>query len=407
MTETAVIVGASVGGVSTAQALRALGFPGRIVIVGAETEAPYDRPPLSKQFLTGEWDESRLALLPDEEGVDLELEVRLGVPALRLDVAQRSVVLAGGDSVPFDVCVVATGAAARPSPWGDPPGVHVLRSAQDSRALRADLLRGGPVVVVGGGFIGAEVAAAASRLSNDVTVVDPLVAPMSRLVGDELGAVLGGLHGRKGVTTRFGVGVAGITHDRDGLRVLLDDGSGLTASTVVVGIGAVPNDSWLKSSGLLIDNGVVCDEFCRAVGAHDIYAVGDVARWWHRGRGERVRAEHWTNAVEQARCVAHNIVHPEDPLPYEPVEYVWSDQYDWRIQLAGTPGRAAHHDVVGDLTADHPRAAVSYADAAGQLIGVVTLNWPRALSGGRRMLAAGIGAGDAFNRLSALPAPRG
>jgi phthalate 3,4-dioxygenase ferredoxin reductase subunit len=182
--------------------------------------------------------------------------------------------------------------------------------------------------------------------------------------------------------------VAGIDRAAGGLVVRLTDGSRLPAATVVVGIGAIPNDQWLASSGLRTSDGVVCDRYCRAAGDAGVHAAGDVARWFHPGHGALVRAEHWTNAVEQAACVAHNIARPGQPRVYEPVEYVWSDQYDWKIQLAGRTG--------GDLrtmTVDRPGAArsfaVLYGAADGRLAGAVTVNWPRALLTSRRALAAG------------------
>lgn len=407
MTGTVVIVGASIAGVRTAQGLRGEGFGGQIVLVGAESEPPYDKPPLSKQFLAGDWDRPKLALLSGRDEAALGLQMLLGVPAQQLEVAHRRVILADGRCVPYDACVIATGASARPSPWGEHPGLHVLRSAADAQRLRADLAGGGPLVVIGGGFIGAEVAATARRLGCEVTVVDPLPAPLARVVGEELGGVLSQLHARHGVRTAFGRGVAAIARGPGSLRVTLDDGSVLTAATVVVGIGAVPNDGWLQSSGLLVDDGVTCDEYCRAVGAQDVYAAGDVARWLHTRHGERVRVEHWTNAVDQAKCVAHNITHPASPVAFQPVEYVWSDQYDWKIQIAGRPARAVRHEVVGDLGQPVPRAAVAYAGEAGQLVGAVTVNWPRALIEARRMLAARVTAADGLDRLQALVRPPG
>ncbi|WP_067895379.1 NAD(P)/FAD-dependent oxidoreductase [Actinomadura chibensis] len=387
MSRTAVVVGSSVAGVRTAQALAAGGFDGRVLVVGAEDTAPYDKPPLSKHFLTGAWTAGKLALL-NGGPADERVELRLGAAAEHLDVEDKQVRLSDGTRVRYDVCVIATGASARPSPWAARDGVHVLRTLRDGAALRRDLLRGGDVVVVGGGFVGAEVAAAARGLARRVTVVDPLRDPMARVVGPTIGPLLSGIHERHGVRTRFGTGVVAIEGTSGDLRVFLDDGTVLPAATVVVGIGAVPNDGWLRSSGLDVADGVLCDEYCRAQGTRDVYAAGDVARWPHPRHGGHVRVEHWTNAVEQAACVARNIVRPDEPVPYRPVEYVWSDQYDWKIQIAGSPARATGHTVLGDPTGDRPRAAVAYTDAAGRLAAAVTLNWPRALVACRRLLAA-------------------
>jgi phthalate 3,4-dioxygenase ferredoxin reductase subunit len=402
---TVVVVGSSIGGVRTAQALRSEGFDGRIVLVGEELDLPYDKPPLSKQFLASNWDVDRVALLTGEAAEAAGIELRLGVRAERLDIAGREVILANGDAVPFDVVVLATGAAARPSPWRAESGVHVLRSLTDSRALRADLKRDAPVVVVGGGFIGAEVAATAHGLGRQVTVVDPLHAPIGRVVGSDIGEHFTELHHRHGVDTRFGVGVESVTGRAGNLTLRLTDGTELGAGTVVVGIGALPNDGWLQSSGLLVENGVTCDQYCRAVDSADVYAVGDLVRWFHPGHDEHVRVEHWTNAVDSATVVAHNIVHPGDLRAHNPVEYVWSDQYDWKVQIVGLPARATEHRLTGELTGASARAAVLYTNESRRLCGAVTVNWPKALVTCRRLMLAGTTFDDALAQVSAL-APR-
>jgi phthalate 3,4-dioxygenase ferredoxin reductase subunit len=267
--------------------------------------------------------------------------------------------------------------------------VHVLRTLDDAIALRDDLRRGGPLVVIGAGFIGAEVAATARGIGlEEVTLVDPVPVPMSRVLHPAVAGRFGALHRERGVTTRFGTGVAGIDHGPGGLNIRFTDGSSVPAATVVVGIGSVPNEGWLKSSGLRVADGVVCDPYSRVAGAPGVHAAGDVARWFHPGHRALVRAEHWTNAVEQAACVAHNIAHPGEPRPYAPVEYVWSDQYGWKIQIAGRTGGDLRPVTVerADGTGSF---AVLYAAADGRLAGAVTVNWPRALLTARRALAAG------------------
>jgi phthalate 3,4-dioxygenase ferredoxin reductase subunit len=402
VTRTVVVVGSSIGGVRTAQALRSEGFDGRIVLVGEETALPYDKPPLSKQFLAGQWDADRTVLLSAEAAEREGIELCLGVPATRLDIAAKQVHLADGTRLDYDQAVIATGASARPSPWRPGSGVHVVRTLEDSLALRADLQHEGPVVVVGGGFIGAEAAATARALGREVTVVDPMPTPIGRVVGPEIGQYFTELHHRHGVQTRFGMGVEGIEGAAGDLRVRLTDGSELAAATVVVGIGAVPNDGWLADSGLPIDNGVVCDEYSRALDAPDVFAVGDVARWYHPGHREYVRVEHWTNAVEQGVCAAHNIAHPDDLRSYRPVEYVWSDQYDWKVQIVGRPTRGNRHELVGELAGVKPRAAVLYTDETGTLTGVVTVNWPKALVQCRRLVTDGAPFADALSKVEEL-----
>lgn len=399
---TVVVVGSSIGGVRTAQALRSEGFDGRVVLLGEEPHLPYDKPPLSKQFLAGQWDVDKVVLLTPADAERHRIELRLGVAATRLDIAARQVVLADRSRVDYDKVVVATGSSARPSPWRPESGVHVVRTLDDSRVLREALDRPGPVVVVGGGFIGAEAAATARALGHGVTVVDPMPTPIGRIVGPEVGTYFTELHHRHGVVTRFGMGVEAIEGASGNLRVRLTDGSELPAVTVIVGIGATPNDGWLADSGVPIDNGVLCDEHCRAVDAPEVFAVGDVARWFHAGYREYMRVEHWTNAVEQAICVAHNIAHPEDLRPFRPVEYVWSDQYDWKIQIVGRPTRGNRHEIVGDLSGEKPRAAVLYTDDSGPLRGAVTVNWPRALSQLRRLVTERASFDDALARVAGL-----
>ncbi|MBG6087011.1 NAD(P)/FAD-dependent oxidoreductase [Actinomadura viridis] len=385
---TVVIVGTSVGGVRTAKALRSAGYAGEIVLVGAEDHLPYDRPPLSKAFLIGTATREDLTLLDREAASAAGIRLELGTPATAVDPAGRSVELADGRRLGFDELVIATGARPRPSPWGAPPGLHMLRTLDDALALREDLDRGGPLVIIGAGFIGAEIAATATTVGlADVTLVDPMRVPLSRVLNPAVAQRFGRLHTDRGVTTRFGTAVTGVESVDGGLIVKLDDGTGLPAATVVVGIGAVPNDGWLRGSGLTIADGVVCDQYSRARGAPNIHAVGDVARWFHPRHRRLVRAEHWTNAVEQADCVAHNITHPNDPRAHEPIEYVWTDQYDWQIQLVGRTGGSLPHVILPGADPDHS-FAVLYSHSTGKFAGAVAVNWPRAVITCRKALRA-------------------
>ena len=411
---TVAIVGASVAGVAAARGLRAEGFSGRIVLIGEESEWPYDRPPLSKQVLTGEWSPKRIALLEPAEAETLGIEVRLGVAAEGLDPDERVVKLADGSAIHYGACVIATGVRARPAPWPQLPGMHLLRTLADANGLREQLDHVDSVAVIGGGFIGAEVATAARSLGLEVTVIDPLPLPMARVVGDDAARVFIDLAETHGVQHRLGVGVSGIEDEGPdgGLDVTLTDGSRLHAGAVVIGIGAVPNDGWVADSGLLIGNGVVCDAYGRALRADGssrapgVYAAGDVARQLHVGIGENVRVEHWTNAVEQGNCVAHNIVHPEDLRVHDAEHYVWSDQHGWKFQFVGRPVVAVEVHLVGQLEGERPRAVWIYADIDGQLVGAMSVNWPRALVMARRALAEGADAGTILNSLrGTAPSP--
>lgn len=398
-----VIVGASVGGVRTAEELRRNGFSGSIVLIDEEAVLPYDKPPLSKAYLAGTTSIEEITLLSRQKADELGVDVRLGCRAKILDVTRGQVELDTGEHIGFDALVIATGSRARPSPWGQPAGLHVLRTLADSQRLRADLEQGGRLAVIGGGFIGAETAATARSMGLDVTMIDVCAVPMERVLGREVGERFGALHRRHGVETVFGTGVAAIAGSRGDFRIRLTDGRIVEADNIVVGIGAIPNDDWVRSSGVPVEDGVVCDEHCRAVGTTNVFAVGDVARWRDTRVDSSARIEHWTNAIEQAAVVAHNITHPvNEQLSYTPVEYVWSDQYDWKIRVAGNPGNTEGRrvDVLGE-EAGTDRFAAVYSDGA-EFTGLVVVNWPRALVLGRKALADGTSYQEVKESLQAL-----
>jgi NADPH-dependent 2,4-dienoyl-CoA reductase/sulfur reductase-like enzyme len=320
------VVGASAAGLAAAETLRREGYEGEIVLVGAEPQPPYDRPPLSKQILAGQWEVERLALRPEGHLADLCLDMRLGIEATGLDVAARAVSLAGGESVGYDALVIATGVRPRRLPG---EGAHVLRTIGDALALRENLGPGKRLVVVGAGFLGAEAAAVARGLCTEVTMLEPAPVPLAHAVGAEVGAVLAQVHLDHGVDLRTGVGVTSVA--RGGVQ--LEGGELVAADEVLVAIGAQPNTEWLEGSGLTIDNGVVCDEYCAA--APGVYAAGDVARWHNPLFEASMRIEHRTNAAEQGMAVARNLLHPDAPKPFAPVPYFWSDQYNMKIQAFG------------------------------------------------------------------------
>jgi NADPH-dependent 2,4-dienoyl-CoA reductase/sulfur reductase-like enzyme len=320
---TIAVVGASLAGLAAARALRAEGFDGRLVLIGAEEHLPYDRPPLSKDFLVGKVDETALALHDVSDG--LEIDYRLGAPASGL--TGRTVHTARGD-VPADGVVITTGAVARRLP-GQPDGVHVLRTLDDARALRAALHTGVQLVIVGAGFVGAEVASSARALGCDVTVVEAAAVPLERAVGPEMGAALATLLPGNGVRLITGVGVStvGSTH------VDLADGRRLDADVVLVGIGSVPNTRWLAGSAVAVGNGVLCDAG-GGTNVPRVVAAGDCAAWYEPVLGTHERLEHWTGAGEQAVIAAATLLHGREPGPRRPA-YFWSDQFGVRVQFAG------------------------------------------------------------------------
>ncbi|HWJ65263.1 MAG TPA: FAD-dependent oxidoreductase [Nocardioides sp.] len=382
-----VIVGGSVGGVRTAQALRTEGYAGHIVLVEAEDELPYDKPPLSKSLLLGKQEADDIRLLTQEQADALDVELVLGAPASGLDPAGKLLHVEGRDPLAYDDLVIATGAIAKTGPWPLRPGLHVVRTLDDARALKDELAAGGTVVVIGAGFVGAEVAATARALGLETVLVDPLPTPMSRAFEPQVGEVFLDLHRERGVDCRCGIGVAGITGDKGDFTVALSDSTSIAAATIVIGIGAAPATGWLEHTGLTVRDGVVLTETLQSVDDPNIWAVGDVARWQtttDAETGEDIRVEHWTNAVDQAACVAHNIVHREDPRSYELAEYVWTDQYDWKIQVVGHTTGSPRKVLLGD-PADR-RFAWAYADADGTFIGAAVANWPKALVTFRRAM---------------------
>ncbi|QEU97799.1 FAD-dependent oxidoreductase [Streptomyces kanamyceticus] len=337
------VVGASLAGLYAARELRAQGFDGRLTVVGAEPHQPYDRPPLSKDFLMGAGDEGelgqldQLALTDPEEMAELRAEWILGTRARALDVRGRTVVLDDGRTLASDGVVVATGARARRLPGPPLAGVHTLRGLDDALALRAELTRGPRrVVVIGGGFIGAETASSCVALGHDVTVVEAAPLPLAAQLGPELAPVCAGLHARGGARLLTGVGVAGLVGAGSGAlsavrAVELADGRSLPADVVVVGIGATPNTGWLAGSSLAVADGILCDDGC-ATALPQVVAVGDVARVGG------VRAEHWTSATEQPRVAVRNLLAGRTVEAARPLPYFWSDQYGSRIQFAGRRG---------------------------------------------------------------------
>ena len=395
-----VVVGASLAGLRAAEALRREGFDGRITLIGAEDHLPYDRPPLSKQFLAGEQQADDLALRRSPYD-DLDLDLRLGVRATGLDLGDRRVTLADGTAVAYDGLVLATGASPRTLP-GQPDldGVCVLRTLDDATALR-DRLAGNPkVVVIGAGFIGSEVAATCRGRGLDVTVLEALPAPLVRGLGPVLGAACGELHRDHGVDLRLGVGVAGIEGEHQVERVRLDDGSVVEADVVVVGVGVVPATGWLEGSGLTIDNGVVCDDTLLA--APGVVAAGDVARWPNaKFGGELMRLEHWTNASEQGVAAVQRLLHGDgpDPAVFAPVPFVWSDQYDVKVQTVGSFRGDDTMEVVYGTLDERRFTAVFGRD--GRLVGALGFSMPAKVMQYRRMIDEGTSFADALARARA------
>lgn len=387
-----VVVGASLGGVRTVQALRRRGSDAEIVLVGDEPGAAdgiaADRPPLSKGFLADPAAEA--PSLIDRAGLD-ELDVRLVADrATDLDLAARRVGLHRGADLPFDALVIATGSTPRTVPELEPRrGVFVLRSATDAAAVRAACTDGARVVVVGGGFIGAEIAWTLRGRGHGVAVVEPLPALMVRGLGSRIGAAVTSRHVEAGVDVRLGAAVAAIEGASRVEGVRLVDGTLLPADVVVLGLGTVPETGWLADSGLDLRDGVVCDGHLAA--AEGVYAVGDVARWRHPRYAEEVRVEHWTNAIETAGVVAANLT--GTPTVHESVPYVWTEQLGGRLQIFG---RVRPQDEIRVVHGALDSSFVALAGGDGLLQAVVGFGAVKQLLPYRKLLAAGAGWDEAL-----------
>ncbi len=397
-----VVVGASLAGLRAAETLAQRAPDVEIVIIGAEPHRPYDRPPLSKKLLSGEWEPDRIQLRQPDTFDDLDVTWRFGVTASRLTLAQGGsggrVDLSDGSSLDADGIIIATGATPRRLPGQAQFGhVHVLRTLDDAMAVRAAIAGGGRrVVVIGAGFIGLEVAAIARQLDNDVTVIEGAPAPLIRGLGEQMGAAIADLHRARGIDVRCGVQVEALT--ATGVQLV---GEHVDADVVVVGVGVVPATAWLDDSGLELRDGIVCDETLLA--APGVYAAGDVARWPNPLFGEEMRVEHWTNAAEQGALAANNLLDVaagEGAVPYAPVPFFWSDQFDQRIQFLG---RSSPDDVVvvaagsvegGKLLALYGRN--------GKLHGAFGLNAPRWVMPMRQQLLDQVGFDDAVASVAGL-----
>lgn len=382
-----VVVGAGLAGLRTAEELRRAGHEGEVVLVGAETHLPYDRPPLSKEVVRGERDDVTLRPTEffDEEGIEL----RLGSGAVALDTAARTVALADGTSVDYDHLVIATGLLPRRIP-GLPEldGVHVLRTLEDSLGLRAELVPGRTALVVGAGFIGCELAASMCKAGLEVILVEPQPAPLASVLGPQVGALVGRLHTAEGVDVRTGTGLTALLGEGRVRGALLSDGTEIAADLVVIGIGSVPVTDWLAESGVRLaeradGGGVLTDETGRTSDPQ-VWAVGDVAAWQHRD-GSRRRVEHWSNAGEQAKVVALALVGSDSAVAAQ-VPYFWSDQYDLKLQALGEPSATDTVHVVRD----DGRKFLAYYERDGALAAVVGCGLAGPVMKMRAKIAAGV-----------------
>lgn len=396
-----VVVGAGLGGLRTVELLRAEGFPGRISLIGDEPHQPYDRPPLSKQILAGQWPEQRAALHRGELP-DLDIALHLGRSAVGADRA--AVELDDGTRLVYDALVVATGVRPRRLPGQpDHPELHVLRTLEDCRGLRDSLSRARSLLVVGAGFIGAEVAATARTAGLAVTMLEALPVPFAQLLGEQMGLLCARLQTEHGVTVRCGVRLEGFLApgpETDGIAVQLADKTIVRADCGVVGVGTVIENGWLAGLGLPTDSGLLCDSAGLVEGTANVYAVGDIAAWRHPTVGDRPRLEHWTSATEQAAVLAQRIAGNPVTRQADVVPYFWSDQYGLTLQLIGRAELASTVEVLHDPGTI--KGTVAGYFASGRLVAVLAFHAPRLLNRYRALVAAGASENEVRARAAEL-----
>ena len=376
-----VIVGGGLAAARTAEQLRRSEYAGPITIVSDEDHLPYDRPPLSKEVLRSETDD--VTLKPAEFYDENDITVLLGKAARSVDTAAQTITLSDGTELGYDELVIATGLVPKRIPsFPNLEGIHVLRSFDESLALRQQAASARNAVVVGAGFIGCEVAASLRGLGVDVALVEPQPSPLASVLGEQIGSLVARLHRAEGVDVRCGVGVAEVQGAEKVEKVVLADGTELDADLVVVGIGSRPATEWLEGTGIEVDNGVVCDAAGRASAPH-VWAIGDVASWRHT-LGHQVRVEHWSNVADQARALVPAMLGQDAPAAVS-VPYFWSDQYDVKIQCLGEPEAG---DVV-HIVEDDGRKFLAFYERDGVVAGVVGGGMPGKVMKSRAKIAAG------------------
>lgn len=386
MPETFVIVGASLAGGTAAAALREEGFDGRVILIGAEPEPPYERPPLSKEYLRGETPFEKALVRPPDFYATSGIETRFGVAATRVDPTEKAVGLADGERVPYDKLLIATGGRNRrpPIPGLDLDAVYDLRTVGDADRIRSEIAPGRKAVVVGMGFIGAEVAASLRRSGVDVTAVEPFQTPLFRVLGEEVGRVIEGFHRDHGVALLFEDSVEAFEGAGRVERVATKAGRRIECDFAVVGVGIEPVTDVAAGAGVEIDDGILVDEHCRT-NVEGVYAAGDVANHYHPVFGRRVRVEHWQNALKQGPAAARSMLGKGGP--YEDVHWFWSDQYDMNLQYAGFHTSWDELVVRGSL---EERSFVAFYCRGGRVLASVAVNRGKDLRKSMPLIKAGV-----------------
>ena len=367
---TFVIVGAGLAGAKAAETLRQEGFAGRVVLLGEEPVRPYERPPLSKDYLRGEAGTDKVHVHDEAFYAAHDIELRLSARVESLDVGSRSLVLASGETLNWDALLLATGAAPRglAVPGADLDGVRYLRGIADADGLRGAIATAGRTVVIGAGWIGCEVAASARQMGAQVAMVDLAPFPLQRVLGPEVGRVYRDLHAEHGVELHLGTGIEALRGEGRVREVVLADGTVLEADLVVVGVGVTPRAELAGAAGLALDNGVPTDEYL-ATSAPGVWAAGDVANAWHPLLRRRIRLEHWSAALNQGPAAARNMLGHREP--YERLPYFFSDQYDTGMEYIGHAPRWDRVVLRGDVDG---REFIAFWLASDRVAAAMNLN---------------------------------
>ena len=390
-----VVVGASLAGAKAVEALRGQGWGGRIVLIGGEEEMPYERPPLSKDYLQGKSKREKVFVHPEKWYAENEIELRLGTTVASIDRRRRVVVLADGEEIEYGKLLLTTGASPRqlPVPGGDAPNLVYLRTLADSEHLNALFLPGSELLIVGAGWIGLEVAAAARAAGVEATVVEALDLPLLRVLGPEVAGRFAELHRANGVDLRLGASIAEFPLDHRGFAtgVRMADGSTIDGDTILVAVGAAPNTGLAEEAGLEVDNGVLVDAALRTSDP-DIFAAGDVARAWHPFYGERVRVEHWANALNQPAVAATSMIGLTE-AEYTRLPYFYTDQYELGMEYTGHIPSTGYDRVVFR----------GHSDTGGATPGEYVVFW---LAEGRVLAGMNVNVWDVTDDIKALISSR-
>lgn len=405
---TFVIVGANLAGGRAAEALRKNGFDGRIILIGEEPDAPYERPPLSKEYMRHEIEKSKLFILSADFYRTNQIELRLGYRAEKLNITEKWVELDDGEQVSFDKLLLTTGAKVRKLtvPGSDLQGIYYLRDIADCEAIGAELQPGKRLVVIGAGFIGAEVAASAREAGVEVTIVEILPVPMSRVLGEEMGKIYGDIHRDHGVTLRLNEGIERFEGNGHVERVVTSSSASIDCDFVVVGVGVVPETSLVEGTEIEVNNGIVVNEYCET-NVPDIYAAGDVANFPNPLLGDRMRLEHWQNAQNQGIAAAKNMMGIREP--FAEVPWFWSDQYDLNMQLIGHP---VHWDQIVFRGSVPDRQFTAFFVKEDKLLAALAVNRPMDIRPCREIIQANFPVDleklqDESVQMRALMPPRG